>query len=237
MSIERFALARYGAGRVINAPIVRAGRWVFATGIGRSRRMVCSTRKCSMKTGRSSRRQSRNGKTAHLPTVEGRSATRRQRHFQCGASRSILSRLAFGGPLPRGAKGCTGRRGAAEHLDPGRRSPEPQRRDRRAGDRDGARQRLENHTGDAPDLRTAQGVGLRTMPHGRRPRLRRRAARPRRNRGPVAGCDRSSNASLEGDADQDRDRLPDSRAADSCTAGGGERSRSRAEGPGLSQPP
>src|SRR5687768_11499014 len=33
MSIERFALARYGAGRVIHAPIVRAGRWVFATGI------------------------------------------------------------------------------------------------------------------------------------------------------------------------------------------------------------
>jgi enamine deaminase RidA (YjgF/YER057c/UK114 family) len=33
MSIERFAVTRYGRGRIVHAPVVRAGQWVFATGI------------------------------------------------------------------------------------------------------------------------------------------------------------------------------------------------------------
>lgn len=33
MSIERFAVVRYGKGRIVHAPVVRAGPWVFATGI------------------------------------------------------------------------------------------------------------------------------------------------------------------------------------------------------------
>jgi enamine deaminase RidA (YjgF/YER057c/UK114 family) len=33
MSIERFAVSRYGDGRIVHAPVVRAGHWVFATGI------------------------------------------------------------------------------------------------------------------------------------------------------------------------------------------------------------
>jgi enamine deaminase RidA (YjgF/YER057c/UK114 family) len=33
MSIERLAIARYAGGRIVLAPIMRAGRWVFATGI------------------------------------------------------------------------------------------------------------------------------------------------------------------------------------------------------------
>jgi enamine deaminase RidA (YjgF/YER057c/UK114 family) len=33
MSVERVALAQYGTGRIVHAPILRAGRWVFATGI------------------------------------------------------------------------------------------------------------------------------------------------------------------------------------------------------------
>jgi enamine deaminase RidA (YjgF/YER057c/UK114 family) len=33
MSIERFGLTSYGQGRIVHTPVVRAGQWVFATGI------------------------------------------------------------------------------------------------------------------------------------------------------------------------------------------------------------
>lgn len=33
MSVERFAVTRYGSGRIVHAPVVRAGNWVFATGV------------------------------------------------------------------------------------------------------------------------------------------------------------------------------------------------------------
>jgi enamine deaminase RidA (YjgF/YER057c/UK114 family) len=33
MSVERISLARYGGGQIVHAPIVRAGSWVFATGL------------------------------------------------------------------------------------------------------------------------------------------------------------------------------------------------------------
>ena len=33
MTIERMAVARYAGGRIVHVPVVRAGRWVFATGL------------------------------------------------------------------------------------------------------------------------------------------------------------------------------------------------------------
>jgi len=33
MAVERFAVTRYGSGRIVHAPVVRAGNWVFASGI------------------------------------------------------------------------------------------------------------------------------------------------------------------------------------------------------------
>lgn len=33
MAIERFGVKTYGAGKVRHAPLVRAGKWIFATGL------------------------------------------------------------------------------------------------------------------------------------------------------------------------------------------------------------
>ncbi len=33
MAIERFGVNTYGSGKVRHAPLVRAGKWVFATGL------------------------------------------------------------------------------------------------------------------------------------------------------------------------------------------------------------